>query len=199
MRLGGRRLALERFVRLVAGDAGWNMLDPSLRARMLSSAETYLEIEIGRFDTYLPDASALARIGTPIQLVVSDRSPPYFARKTTDDSVGDNVGSWPSQLSCIARVSLQWLQSTATSSAAQICRMRWSLSRPMRSTSTPTETLSTESRLTALRRGIGSSPGSRTTSLARPRIVVVHGATSARPSRGIAASRDSTMTGRRAI
>ena len=27
MRLGGRRLALERFIRLVAGDANWNVLD----------------------------------------------------------------------------------------------------------------------------------------------------------------------------
>lgn len=59
--------------------------------------------------------------------------------------------------------------------------------------------LSTESRLTALRRTIGSSSGSRTTSLARPRIVVVHGATRARWRRGIAASRDRTTTGRRPI
>ena len=65
MRLGGRRLALERFVRLVAGDANWNRLDPSLRARMLSSSDTYFDIEIGKFDTYLPDASTLARIDTP--------------------------------------------------------------------------------------------------------------------------------------
>ena len=83
MRLGGRRLALERFVRLVAGDANWNGLDSSLRARMLSSADTYFDIEIGKFDTYLPDASALARIETPIQLVVSDGSLPYFAQATT--------------------------------------------------------------------------------------------------------------------
>ena len=62
-----------------------------------------------------------------------------------------------------------------------------------------TETLSTESRFTAERRGIGSEPGSSTTSLASPRIVVVHGATSARRSRGIAASRDSTTAGRRPI
>lgn len=74
--------------------------------------------------------------------------------------------------------------------------MRLSASRPRRSTSTATDTLSTESRLTADRRGIGSSRGSRTTSLARPRRVVVQGATSALRSRGIAASRDKTTTGR---
>jgi len=90
-------------------------------------------------------------------------------------------------------------QSTATSRAPQISRIRMSANRPTRLTSTASETLSTESRLTAERRGTGSSPGSRTTSLARPRIVVVHGATSARRCRGITASRDSTTTGRRPI
>ena len=87
-------------------------------------------------------------------------------------------------------------QSTATASAAQISLMRLSASRPRRSTSTATDTLSTESKLTADRRGIGSSMGSRTTSLAKPRIVVVQGATSALCSRGMAASRDKTTTGR---
>jgi pimeloyl-ACP methyl ester carboxylesterase len=80
MKLGGRRLALERFVRLVAGDANWNALNPDLRARMLSSADTYFEIEIGKFDTYLPDASALAGIETPIHVIVGDGSLPYFAQ-----------------------------------------------------------------------------------------------------------------------
>ena len=83
MRSGGRPLALERFVRLVAGDANWNALEPSLRARMLSSADTYFEIEIGKFDTYLPDASALARVHTPIQLVVGDATLRYFAQAAT--------------------------------------------------------------------------------------------------------------------
>ena len=91
---------------------------------------------------------------------------------------------------------LQSEQSTATASAAQTSRMRSSPSRPRRSTSTATDTLSTESRLTADRWGIGSSPGSSRTSLANPRIVVVHGATNVRRSLGIAASRDKTTTGR---
>lgn len=85
-------------------------------------------------------------------------------------------------------------QSTATARAAPICRMRTSANRPGRSTST-----ATESGLTAERLGTGSSCGSSTTSLARPRIVVVQGATSARRSRGTAASRDRTTTGRRPI
>jgi hypothetical protein len=90
-------------------------------------------------------------------------------------------------------------QSTATSRAAQMARIRVSASRPSRRTSTATETLSTESRFTAERRGIGSESGSRTTSLASPRMIVVHGATSGRRSRGIATSRDSTTTGRQPI
>ena len=91
----------------------------------------------------------------------------------------------------------QLAQSTATSRAAHTSRIRASLSRPRRSTSTATETLSTESRLIAHRRGIGSSSGCKTTSLSRSRIVVVHGAMRARRSLGMAASRDRTTTGRR--
>lgn len=91
----------------------------------------------------------------------------------------------------------QTWQSTATARAAQISRIRASASRPSRSTRTPSETLSTESKLTAERCGTGSLPGSRTTSLGNARIVVVQGATSARRSRGMAASRDRTTTGRR--
>jgi hypothetical protein len=90
-------------------------------------------------------------------------------------------------------------QAVATASAAQISLIRAPLSTPIRSISTATDTDSTESRLTALLRPIGSSPGSSTTSLGKPRIVVVQGATSARRRRGMAASRDNTTTGRRPI
>jgi hypothetical protein len=90
-------------------------------------------------------------------------------------------------------------QSTATSKAAHMARIRVSASRPSLLTKTATDTLSNESRFTAERQGIGSESGSRTTSLESPRMVVVHGATNARRSRGIAASRDNTTTGRRPI
>jgi len=63
-------------------------------------------------------------------------------------------------------------QSTATARAARISRMRVSRRRPRRWTRTATETLSTESRFTAERRGTGSSSTSRTTSLTSPLIVV---------------------------
>jgi hypothetical protein len=91
------------------------------------------------------------------------------------------------------------LQSTATANAEQISRMRSSPNLPSRSVSVPTETLSTESRFTADRTGIGSSPGSSCTSLASPRIVVVHGAINAFRSLGIATSLERTTTGRREI
>lgn len=105
----------------------------------------------------------------------------------------------PSDLGGRVRMTSQAEQATATPSAAQTCRMRPSLRRPKRSTSVPIETLSTESRLTAESIGIGSSPGSSTTSLGILRTVVVHGPIKARRSLGIAASRDKTTTGRRAI
>lgn len=86
---------------------------------------------------------------------------------------------------------------TATVTAAQIWRIRSSLNLPMRPTSNAVETLSNESRLTAERLGTGSSPGSSTTSLGKPRIVVVQGPTITRLNRWIAASRERTTTGRR--
>lgn len=88
-------------------------------------------------------------------------------------------------------------QSVATPSAAQTSDIRASLNRPSRSTRTPSDTLSTESRFTTDSRGTGSAPGSSGTSLGSLRIVVVQGATSARLSLGIAASRERTTTGRR--
>ncbi len=77
--------------------------------------------------------------------------------------------------------------------------MRASATRPRRSTRIAIETLSIESRLTAERSGTGSSPGSRRTSLGRFRMVVVHGAMSARRWRGMTASRDKMTTGLRPI
>jgi len=80
MRSGGPRDAIERFYRFVAGDANWEGLDPELRGRVRAGAETYLEVERGAFANYLPDAATLAGIATPIQLLVGDRSLPYFAQ-----------------------------------------------------------------------------------------------------------------------
>lgn len=76
-------------------------------------------------------------------------------------------------------------------------RIRVSARRPRRSVRVATGTLSTESRLTTQRFGTGSSSGSSCTSLGSDRIVVVQGAIRLRRRRGMAASRESTATGRR--
>jgi hypothetical protein len=87
-------------------------------------------------------------------------------------------------------------QPTATARAPQISRIRESASRPRRLTKTATETLSTASKFTAERGGTGSEPVR-----GQPRWHVPGWscciATRTRRSRGIAASRDSTTTGRR--
>lgn len=91
------------------------------------------------------------------------------------------------------------LQSTATARAAQASRILASLTLPIRWVRDPIEILSTESRFATQVLGTGSSPASNSTSLSKPRMVVVQGATSVRLSRGITTSRDSTKTGRRPI
>jgi pimeloyl-ACP methyl ester carboxylesterase len=80
MEAGGPPAAFERFIRLVAGDANWEQLNPSVRKRILASAGTYFGNEIGTFDTYLPDHEDLAKISAPVHLLVSDDSLPYFAQ-----------------------------------------------------------------------------------------------------------------------
>ncbi|KGN36672.1 hypothetical protein N803_04080 [Knoellia subterranea KCTC 19937] len=90
----------------------------------------------------------------------------------------------------------QW-QSTATPKAAQTWDIRASLSLPIRSTKVPTETDSTASSAATHGRGTGSLSGLSSTSLGRPRMVVVHGATSVRPNARIATVLESSTTGRR--
>ena len=80
MRSGGPREAIERFYRSVAGDANWEGLDPELRERERAGADTYLETERGAFAEWLPDDATLAGVATPIQLLIGDRSLPYFAQ-----------------------------------------------------------------------------------------------------------------------
>ena len=80
MEAGGPPAALESFIRLVAGDANWEQLNATVRERMLASASTYLQTEIGKFDTYLPDEGTLASIAAPVHLLVGEDSPPEFAQ-----------------------------------------------------------------------------------------------------------------------
>lgn len=69
---GGPALVMERFWRLVAGDANWSALDAPLRDRMRSTAGTFVEVELGTFEGYLPDDDELSRIGVPVLLLVSE-------------------------------------------------------------------------------------------------------------------------------
>jgi pimeloyl-ACP methyl ester carboxylesterase len=75
---GGPPAAIERFWRLVSGDANWEGLEPGLRRRMLEGAETYLGVERGAFDAYRPEDAALAALAAPVQVVVSEGSAPFF-------------------------------------------------------------------------------------------------------------------------
>jgi pimeloyl-ACP methyl ester carboxylesterase len=75
---GGPPVALERFCRFAAGDANWQALEPDLRRRMLTNAETFFRIELPTIDSYLPDAATLAAVQTPVQLLVSEQSAPFY-------------------------------------------------------------------------------------------------------------------------
>jgi pimeloyl-ACP methyl ester carboxylesterase len=73
---GGSGLAIERFWRLVAGDANWEDMEPSLRERMLATADTLVDVELGNFEDYLPSDAEFAQITAPVQLVVSENGRP---------------------------------------------------------------------------------------------------------------------------
>ncbi len=75
---GGPRGGLAAFWRFVAGDAGWNALEPGLRNRMLDSSETFLGVEMGAFEGYRPDDDVLAKLPAPVQVLMSEQSPPFL-------------------------------------------------------------------------------------------------------------------------
>jgi pimeloyl-ACP methyl ester carboxylesterase len=65
----GPRGTMERFVRLNAGDANFENLDPSLRERMLGNGEVFFSIELPAAVSYRPDGDALARCAVPMLVV----------------------------------------------------------------------------------------------------------------------------------
>jgi pimeloyl-ACP methyl ester carboxylesterase len=77
---GGPRVAFERFLRLAAGDANWDELDAGTQEQLLASAETYFGYEVGRFDDYVPGASARVTAGVPLEILISEDSVPEFAQ-----------------------------------------------------------------------------------------------------------------------
>jgi pimeloyl-ACP methyl ester carboxylesterase len=76
----GPRLALERLWRHISGDANWECLQPALRERMLASAETFFEIELGSYEGFLPDDGSLAAIAAPVMVLVSEQSHAVYAQ-----------------------------------------------------------------------------------------------------------------------
>ena len=79
MEEGGPATAFERFIRFAAGDANWDRLEPGVQKAMLAGANTYFGVESGAFDSYLPNEGTLASITTPIKLLVSAQSHPFFS------------------------------------------------------------------------------------------------------------------------
>ena len=77
METGGPPAVIERFWRWVAGDSGWEHLEPSLRQRMLATADTFCDIERGTYEAYRPDDDTLAAITTPVVVLAGVHSPPF--------------------------------------------------------------------------------------------------------------------------
>jgi len=77
---GGPPAAMERFVRFVAGDAVWDVLEPDLRRRVRASAATYFDVEIGKFDSFAPLDDELRAMTMPVLLLVCEQSHPFFAQ-----------------------------------------------------------------------------------------------------------------------
>ena len=71
---GGPHEALKRFFVLVGGETNWATLDTDLRERMLRSADTFLRVELGTFESYLPTNDELAAVAARMQLLVSEPS-----------------------------------------------------------------------------------------------------------------------------
>jgi len=76
MASGGPRGAVEAFVRHFATDANYERLDPELRERMLSNADTFLGVEIDAFLNYRPATAALLASRVPIRVGIGTRSVP---------------------------------------------------------------------------------------------------------------------------
>ena len=79
MKAGGPPAAVERFWCYVAGDDGWNRLEPALRERLRATAGTLIGVELGTYELYLPDDATLAGLAAPVRLLVSDHSLPVLA------------------------------------------------------------------------------------------------------------------------
>lgn len=76
---GGPSLAVERFWQYIAGGNAWAQLPATLRERLVASANTLFDVELGTYERHMPDNHALDAIAVPVHLVVSEDSHRYFA------------------------------------------------------------------------------------------------------------------------
>ena len=76
---GGPAAAVECFWRYVAGDDSWDGLPPALRERLRAAARTFVEVELGTYEHYLPDEETLSALSAPPYLIVSENSRPVFS------------------------------------------------------------------------------------------------------------------------
>ena len=75
MKTGGPPALIDRFWRWVAGDDGWDHIEPSLRQRMLATADTFCDVERGTYETYRPDGNTLAANATPVVVLAGEHTP----------------------------------------------------------------------------------------------------------------------------
>jgi len=65
------RAAVERFVRVNAGDAAWEALEPAVRDRMLGNGTALFRHELPHFLSYRPDEDRLRKTRVPVSLLRS--------------------------------------------------------------------------------------------------------------------------------
>ncbi len=104
MGTGGTPAALEALWRYVAGDPNWERLQPALRARMQSTAETFFGVELGSYEGFLPDDKTLAAIAVPVMVLVSEQSHAVYAQAADLQRQG-----WDQLTTETAHIAVIWL------------------------------------------------------------------------------------------
>ena len=77
---GGEALVVERLWRRISGDASWDRLPVDLRERMQANAATFVGVELGSYEGFLPDDRTLAAITAPVLVLVSEQGGPLYAQ-----------------------------------------------------------------------------------------------------------------------
>jgi pimeloyl-ACP methyl ester carboxylesterase len=126
MEAGGPPAAVERFWCYMMGNEGWNRLIPELRERLRAGAATFVGVELGTYERYLPDDQTLAAIAVPVRLLVSADGPPFLAeiasrlgkrlgvKVASTPGRHDAYSEYPSELAETMRRFLREMGETAT-------------------------------------------------------------------------------------